>query len=98
MDSRRLQFTRTTRSENRILACADSTSPVPCAEFDYRATLTSVGPVQNGFADMTSTFIFTIGTRVNGTVVQCRGSTATGIQMASSTLNVAGMVHAQYAY
>ena len=93
MDSNRLQFTSTTPAGNRALACSDSTSTVQCADFDYQAILTSVGPVQNGFADMTSTFRLTASARVNGTVVQCRGSTATGIEVASSNLIVTGMVH-----
>ena len=91
-ESNRLQFSRSTPAEDRVIDCSDS-STVPCADLDYRTTLTSVGPVQNGFADMTSTFRFTASARVNGTVVQCRGSTATGVQMANSTLIVAGLLH-----
>ena len=49
-----------------------------------------VGPVQNALADMTSTFSFTTSARVNGTVVQCRESTATGIQIENSTLIATG--------
>ena len=93
----RLQFTSTTPIGNRVLACGTSTSPVQCAEFDYRATLTSVGPVQNGIVDMTSTFSFTANTRLIGTVVQCRGLTATSEHIASSTLNVTG-VHKEYMF
>ena len=89
-NNNRLQFTSTTPPENRVLACDTSTSSVQCAEFDYRATLTRVGPVQNALADMTSTFSFTASARVNGTVVQCRESTATRIQMENSTLIAAG--------
>ena len=91
-ESSRLQFSRSTPAEDRIIDCSDS-STVPCADLDYQATLTSVGPAQGGFADMTSTFRFTASARVNGTVVQCRGSTATGVQMANSTLIVAGGLH-----
>ena len=93
IDSNRLQFTSTTPAGNRFLACSDSTSTVSCAVLYYQATLTSVGPAQNGFADMTSTFRFTASARVNGTVVQCRGSTADGIEVASSILTVTGMMH-----
>ena len=92
-----LQFSRSTPAEDRVLDCSDS-STVPCADLDYQTTLTSVGPAQNGFADMTSTFRFTASARVNGTVVQCRGSTGTGVQMANSTLIVAGLLHPQSAY
>ena len=91
-ESYRLQFSHRTPAEDRVIDCSDN-STVPCVDLDYRATLTSVGPVQNGFADMTSTFSFTASARVNGTVVQCRGSTATGVQMVNCTLIVAGMVH-----
>ena len=90
-NNNRLQFTTTTPPENRVLTCGIST--VLCANLDYQATLTSVGPVQNGLADMTSTFRFTASARVNGTVVQCIESTATGIQRANSTLIVAGLLH-----
>ena len=92
-----LQFSRSTPAEDRVLDCSDS-STVPCADLDYQTTLTSVGPAQGGFADMTSTFRFTASARVNGTVVQCRGSTATGVQTANSTLIVAGGLHPQSAY
>ena len=93
----RLQFSRSTPAEDKIIDCSDN-STVPCADLDYRTTLTSVGPAQRGFADMTSTFRFTASARVNGTVVQCNGSTATGVQTANSTLSVTGMLHPQSAY
>ena len=92
----RLQFSRSTPAEDRIIDCSDN-STVPCADLGYQATLTSVGPAQGGFADMTSTFRFTASARVNGTVVECRGSTGTGVQTANSTLSVTGMLHAQSA-
>ena len=92
-DSNRLQFTITTPLQNGVIACGDSTSTVQCADLDYRATLTSVGPVQSGFASMTSTLSFTASAKVNGTVVQCRGSTA-----AISNVIVTGRVHVQCAY
>ena len=94
-NNNRLQFTTTTPSQNRVLTCGSS---VQCADLDYQATLTSVGPVQNGLADMTSTFRFTASARVNGTVVQCIESTATGIQRANSTLIVAGLLHTYHVY
>ena len=86
-ETNRFQFSRSTPAEDRVIDCSDS-STVPCADLDYRATLTSVGP-----ADITSTFRFTASARVNGTVVQCRGSTATGVQTANSTLSVTGVQH-----
>ena len=51
-----------------------------------RITVTS-GPV----ADMTSTLTITAAIRLNGTVVQCGGSTADATPMNSSILNVAGI-------
>ena len=87
----RRQFSRTTPPEDRVLACSDSASDVNCTEFDYTATVTSIKAFQNGFADMVSTFTFTASARVNGTVVQCRGSgVITEHQMANHTLNVTG--------
>ena len=93
--SNRLQFTSTAPPEDRVLACSDPTSPVQCTDFDYHATLTSVSTIRNGFADMISTFMFTASARVNGTVLHCRGLTATEDQMASSILNVTGGLHTQ---
>ena len=63
--------------------CRDVT-PVDCSDFGFVATLTDVNP------DMTSTLTFTATARLNGTVVQCRGTTADGFQITNSTLNVAG--------
>ena len=92
-ESNRQQFSSTTPPENRVLTCGTSASLVQCADFDYQATLTSIGPVQGVYADMTSTFRFTTSARVNGTVVQCVGATATEMLIASSILNVTGMLH-----
>ena len=63
--------------------CRDVTA-VNCSDFGFVATLTDVNP------DMTSTLTLTATTRLNGTVVQCRGATADGFQITNSTLNVAG--------
>ena len=57
---------------------------VNCNDFGFVATLTDVNP------DMTSTLTFTATTRLNRTVVQCRGATLDGFQLTNSTLNVAG--------
>ena len=80
-------------AENTVLDCSNSSSAVQCSEFDYRATLTDVGTVQNGFADMTSTFRFTANARANGTVVECMAALNTGILISNSTLKVAGKLH-----
>ena len=63
--------------------CRDVTA-VNCSDFSFVATLTDVNP------DMTSTLTLTATTRLNGTMVQCRGATADGFQITNSTLNVAG--------
>ena len=44
-ESDRLQFACSTPAEDRVIDCSDS-STVPCADLDYTATLTSVGPAQ----------------------------------------------------
>ena len=86
----RRQFSSYTPPEDRVLSCSNPTSAVKCTDLDYYTNLTRVSPLQNGFADMTSTFGFTASVRVNGTVVQCKGLTATEVQTASHTLNVTG--------
>ena len=93
--SNRLQFSRTTLPRDRVLACSNHTSVVKCTDLDYTATITSITAIQNGFADMVSTFTFTASARVNGTVVQCRGLTVTEHQTASHTLNVTGGLSTQ---
>ena len=94
----RQQFSSTTPPEGRVLSCSDPTSDVKCTNLDYYANLTRVRAIRNGFADMTSTFRFTASTRVNGTVVQCKGLTATEGQTASQTLNVTGGLHTLCVY
>ena len=83
-------FQSTTPSDDSR-SCSDSSSPVPCADLDYQATLTSVGTLDmNGIADMTSTFRFTARAELNGAVVQCSVVTATTTPPANQTLNVVG--------
>ena len=97
-DSARIQFL-STRPIGSSLECS-SISTVNCADLDFVASLTNLtnpttvagGPV----ADMTSTLAFTATLRLNGTVVQCRGTTADGVPMTNITLNVAGTVTLQH--
>ena len=75
--------------------CSDVTA-VHCTDLDFVATLTNLAnptAVTGGtIADMTSTLTFTATIRLNGTVVQCRRTTADGsMTMTSSTLNIAGV-------
>ena len=88
--TKRRQFSSTTPPEDRVLSCSNPTSAVKCTDLDYYANLTRVSAIQNGFADMTSTFRFTASARVNGTVVQCKGVTATEDQTENQTLIVTG--------
>ena len=85
-------FTSTTSIGSR-LDCNAVTS-VRCEDFQFVATLTAtVNPnvvMRTTLADMTSTLTFTATSRLNGTVVQCRGQTAVGFPINSSTVDVAG--------
>ena len=64
-----------------------------CEDFDFVATLTNTAnrtiAMRTTLADITSTLTFTAVVRLNGTVVQYRGSTATRFPVARSTFNVA---------
>ena len=91
--SARIQFTSTTPTGSR-LDC-NSVASVRCEDFDFMATLTNTANPTVVFAttlaDMTSTLTFTATTRLNGTVVQCRGTTAAGFPITNTSLNVAGV-------
>ena len=89
-NTNRRQFSSTVPPEDRVLSCSNPTSAVKCTDLDYYATITRVSILRNGFADMISTFGFTASAKVNGTVVQCKGFTATEDQTGSQTLNVTG--------
>ena len=73
----------------RMVGCSDI-STIQCADFDFQATITSVGPVVNGAADMTSTFRFTATAGLNGTVVECAGITSPSTPSESHNFAVAG--------
>ena len=75
----------------RMRGCSD-VSAINCTDLNFRAALTRVVPTNmTGYADLTSTLRFTATVALNGTVVQCSGSTATGTEMANQTLIVEGM-------
>ena len=65
-----------------------------CEDFDFVTTLTNTANpnvvMSTTLADMTSILTFTAAARLNGTVVQCRGSTAAGFPLVNNSLNVAG--------
>ena len=76
--------------DSRILGCSNVTA-IQCDDFDFLATLTSVGTVSmNGAADMTSTFRFTARAGLNGTVVECTRTTSPSTPSANQTLIIAG--------
>ena len=83
-------FVRFTPSDQRTRGCSNASSPVQCAEFDFQGTVTSVGLVQSGAADMTSTFTFTATAGLNGTVVECSGTTSPPTPSESHAFTVAG--------
>ena len=89
--SARIQFTST--DTRRQLDC-NNVPAVRCEDLNFVVTLTNTAnpTVVSGttLADMTSTLTFTATARLNGTVVQCRGSTEDAIPMNNSTVNVAG--------
>ena len=86
LDAALVQFAPT---DSRILGCSIF-SAIQCDDFDFLATLTNVGLVQSGAADMTSTFRFTARAELNGTVVECSGTTSPPTPSESHTFTVAG--------
>ena len=81
-----VRFLPTTPLNQRVTC-----STMQCAGFDFLATLTNVGPLDmNGAADMTSTFRFTARAGLNGTVVQCSGTTLPSTPSESRDFIVAG--------
>jgi len=91
--SARIRFLLGSTPIGRSVNCSD-VSPPQCGNIDFVATFTNTAnpmTVQGGtLADMTSTLAFTAASRLNGTVVQCRGSTAVGFLITNRTLNIAG--------
>ena len=84
-----IRFSNTDSTGNHF--DCNGVSAVNCANFDFVATLTNSATVTGAIvADITSTLTFTTAVRLNGTVVQCRGTTADGFPITNRTLNVAG--------
>ena len=75
--------------QRRMLGCSNISS-IQCADFDFLATLTNVGPLQSGVADMTSIFRFTVRAGLNGTAVECSGITSPPTPSESHMVTVAG--------
>ena len=84
------------RSTDTIMTRMDCSgvAAVRCEDFDFVATLTNTANPTDvsgtTLADMTSTLTFTATARLNGIVVQCRGTTGDGLRMNNSTVNIAG--------
>ena len=76
-------------TDSRMLGCSNVTA-IQCDDFDFLATLMSVDTVQNGQADMSSTFRFTARAGLNGTVVECTRTTLPSTPSANHTLIIAG--------
>ena len=87
VDPAAVVFIAATPSDNSR-SCSPST--VQCAVLNYQATLTNVGTLTSGRADMTSTFRFTARAELNGTVVQCSGVTDPVTPAENQVLNIAG--------
>ena len=87
LDAALVQFAPT---DSRILGCSNVSS-IQCDDFDFQATLTSVGTVSmNCAANMTSMFRFTTRAGLNGTVVECSGLTSPPTPSESHMFTVAG--------
>ena len=69
-------------------------SPTQCDNIDFVATFTNTANpmtvMNTNVTDITSTLTITATASLNGRVVQCRGSTASGNPMNSSSLNITG--------
>ena len=91
--STRIRFLLSSTPTGSSVDC-NNVAAVQCEDFNFAATLTAtVNPMtvmSATVADMTSTLTFTATTRLNGTVVQCRGTTAEEFPTANCTLNIAG--------
>ena len=57
---------------------------------DFQASLISIANSQVGVADMVSTLAVRAAARLNGTMVQCLGTTATEMPTATNSITVTG--------
>ena len=92
--STRIRFVLGTTPIGKSVNCSVVTPP-QCDNIDFVATFTNTANpmtvMNTNVTDMTSTLTVTATARLNGRVVQCRGSTADAFPINSSTLNVAGV-------
>ena len=91
--STRIRFLLSSTPTGSSVNC-NNVAAVRCEDFEFVATLTNTANpmtvMSATVADMTSTLTFTASARLNGTVVQCRGTTADGFPLINCTLNIAG--------
>ena len=89
-----------TAPSNQTTRDCSATSSIQCTELDFYANFTNISTVQNGIADLNSTFRFTARTGLNGTVVQCMAATESGAPRANQSLIVSGksLLFANYDY
>ena len=91
--STRIRFLLSSTPIGSSVDC-NNVAAVQCEDFNFAATFTNISNpmtiMSATVADMTSTLTFTATTRLNGTVVQCRGTTAEEFPIANRTLNIAG--------
>ena len=71
---------------------------VQCGDLDFQASLTSVGIVRNGLADLVSIFRFTAKAGLNGTVVLCSATTENSTPTANKSIIVAGKCMCYYSF
>ena len=85
-------FVATVPSNQRTRDCS-TISSIQCSDLDFYANFTNISTVQNGLADLTSTFRFTARLGLNGTVVECIAATESGVPRANQSLIVKGEVY-----
>ena len=100
-DPTAVQFLTTQIIDQRMRDCS-SVHSVRCTDLDFFASLTSVGIVQNGLADLISTFTFTAKAALSGMVVLCSATTENSTPTMNQSLIIAGkwispiFMHANY--
>ena len=85
-------FVATAPSNQRTRDCS-TISSIQCTDLDFYANFTNISTIQNGLADLTSTFRFTARPGLNGTVVQCMAATENSAPRANQSLIVKGEVY-----
>ena len=88
-DPTAVQFLTTQIIDQRMRDCS-AVHSVRCADLNFFASLTSVGVVQNGLADLISTFTFTAKAELSGMVVLCSATTENSTPTVNQSLIIAG--------